>query len=59
MGLYRRLGADPPFGDPRRAHGIAMEGYYWRLSDPGSGRVIASKWLSRPMTRGGGGSQGY
>ena len=40
MGRYRRLGADPPFADPRRGHGIEMEGYYWRLSDPASGRVI-------------------
>lgn len=40
MGRYRRLGADPPFGDSRRGHGISMEGYYWRLSDPASGRVI-------------------
>ncbi|HET8952235.1 MAG TPA: tocopherol cyclase family protein [Solirubrobacteraceae bacterium] len=39
---YRRTGADLPFGDPRRAHGVAMEGYYWRLSDPGSGRCIVA-----------------
>ena len=38
--LYRRTGADLPFGDPRRAHGVAMEGYYWRLSDPDSGRCV-------------------
>ncbi len=37
---YRRTGADLPFGDPRRAHGVAMEGYYWRLSDPASGRCV-------------------
>lgn len=37
---YRALGADPPFGDPRRDHGVAMEGYFWRFSDPGSGRVV-------------------
>jgi hypothetical protein len=37
---YRRAGADLPFGDPRRAHGVAMEGYYWRLSDPASGRCV-------------------
>lgn len=31
---YRGSGADLPFGDPRRAHpGVAMEGYFWRISD--------------------------
>lgn len=37
---YRRAGADLPFGDPRRAHGVGMEGYYWRLTDPRAGRVV-------------------
>ena len=37
---YRRTGADPPFGDPRRAHGVAFEGYYWRLTDAAAGRVV-------------------
>src|ERR1700744_287505 len=37
---YRALGADPPFGDPRRDHGAAMEGYFWRFSDRASGRVV-------------------
>jgi hypothetical protein len=37
---YRALGADPPFGDPRRDHGAAMEGYFWRFSDPRTGRVL-------------------
>ena len=37
---YRALGADPPFGDPRRGHGVAMEGYFWRFSDPRSGRAV-------------------
>ena len=40
MSLYRRLGADPPFGDPVRDHGAAMEGYYWRLTDVAAGRVV-------------------
>jgi hypothetical protein len=40
VGAYRRLGADAPFGDPRRAHGVAMEGYYWRIWDPASGRSV-------------------
>ncbi|MGN0063282.1 MAG: tocopherol cyclase family protein [Nocardioides sp.] len=38
--LYRATGADLPFGDPLRAHGVAMEGYFWRFTDPGSGRVL-------------------
>jgi hypothetical protein len=39
---YRRTGADPPFGDPTRAHGVAMEGYYWRLTDSASDRVVVA-----------------
>jgi tocopherol cyclase len=39
---YRALGADPPFGDPRRDHGVGMEGYFWRFSDPRSGRVVVA-----------------
>jgi hypothetical protein len=31
---YRRTGADLPFGDLRRAHGVAFEGYYWRFAGP-------------------------
>lgn len=38
---YRATGADLPFGHPVRAHhGVAMEGYFWRITDPASGRVI-------------------
>ena len=37
---YRRTGADLPFGDPTRAHGVGMEGYYWRLTDAAAGRVV-------------------
>ena len=38
---YRSTGADLPFGNLLRAHdGVAMEGYFWRITDPGSGRVI-------------------
>jgi Tocopherol cyclase len=40
LDAYRRTGADPPFGDPRRDHGSAMEGYYWRIVDPAGGRVV-------------------
>ena len=31
--LYRATGADLPFGDPLTAHGVAMEGYFWRFTD--------------------------
>lgn len=38
---YRATGADLPFGDPTRAHhGVAMEGYFWRITDPSTGRVV-------------------
>jgi tocopherol cyclase len=37
---YRRLGADLPFGDPLRSHGVAMEGWFWRISAPASGDVV-------------------
>ena len=40
ISAYRRTGADLPFGDLRTAHGVAMEGYFWRFSDPATGRVI-------------------
>jgi len=37
---YRGWGADWPFGRPERAHGVAMEGYYWRITDPATHRVV-------------------
>lgn len=37
---YRASGADLPFGDPLPAHGVAMEGYFWRFTDPATGRVV-------------------
>lgn len=38
---YRSTGADLPFGDPTAAHrGVAMEGYFWRIIEPHTGRVI-------------------
>lgn len=37
---YRASGADRPFGDPLPAHGVAMEGYFWRFTDPATGRVL-------------------
>jgi hypothetical protein len=39
---YRGLGADGPFGDPRRAHGVGMEGYFWRFTDVRGGRVVVA-----------------
>ena len=42
LAAYRRTGADPPFGDPVRAHGVGMEGYYWRLTDVSAGRVVVA-----------------
>lgn len=44
MGLrawYRSTGADLPFQSPLPAHpGVAMEGYFWRITDRDSGRVL-------------------
>lgn len=42
LSAYRRLGGDPPFGDPLLGHGVGMEGYYWRLTDPAGGRVVVA-----------------
>ena len=39
LATYRRSGADPPWGDPRRYHGVAMEGYFWRFTQASVGRV--------------------
>ena len=40
MAAYRGTGADLPWGDPRRAHGVAMEGYFWRFTDVAHGRTL-------------------
>lgn len=40
MSSYRASGADLPFGRPEHAHGVAMEGYFWRLTDAARGRVL-------------------
>ncbi len=41
LGAYRATGADLPWGDLRPAHpGVRMEGYFWRLTDDASGRVL-------------------
>jgi hypothetical protein len=37
---YRSTGATLPYGDLLGAHGVAMEGYFWRVTDPGTGRVV-------------------
>ena len=37
---YRASGADLAFGRPERAHGVAMEGYFWRITDPATQRVV-------------------
>jgi hypothetical protein len=37
---YRATGADLPFGDPLPAHGVAMEGYFWRFTDVANARVV-------------------
>lgn len=37
---YRAGGADLPFGDPLPAHGVAMEGYFWRITDAARERVV-------------------
>lgn len=37
---YRASGADAPYAAPLPAHGVAMEGYFWRFTDPTSGRAV-------------------
>ena len=37
---YRASGADLPFTSPLGAHGVAMEGYFWRFTDPATGHVV-------------------
>lgn len=45
---YRARGADPPFEDHRAHHGVAFEGYFWRVTDAGaSGVVIALLGICR------------
>ena len=33
VAAFRGTGADLPWGDPLAAHGVAMEGYFWRFTD--------------------------
>jgi hypothetical protein len=42
LAVYRRTGADPPFGDPRGYHGVGMEGHFWRITQPDTGAVIVA-----------------
>ncbi len=42
IALYRRTGADVPFGDPLPSHGAEMEGWFWRLTDQGTGRAVVA-----------------
>lgn len=50
---FRASGADLPFGDPTRSHpGVAMEGYFWRITDPGTGRVIIALCGANQSPRG-------
>ncbi|MFZ0833777.1 MAG: tocopherol cyclase family protein [Mycobacterium sp.] len=42
INAYRRSGADVPFGDPLPTHGTAMEGWFWRVTDAASGRVVVA-----------------
>ncbi len=42
LAAYRRTGADLPWGDPVRAHGVTMEGWFWRFTDHPSGRVVVA-----------------
>lgn len=42
VNAYRRTGADVPFGDPLPSHGTEMEGWFWRVTDAASGRVVVA-----------------
>ena len=39
IAAYRRTGADLPWGDPLAPHDVAMEGWFWRITDPAGGRA--------------------
>jgi hypothetical protein len=42
LAAYRATGADPPIGDPARAHGVPLEGYFWRIVHPPSGVAVVA-----------------
>lgn len=44
------MGADLPWGDLRAAHGVPMEGYFWRFTDAVAGRVIVARPLYLPTS---------
>src|SRR5664279_1553276 len=39
---YRSSGADLPFGSLTSRHGVAMEGYFWRFTDPDAQSVVTA-----------------
>ena len=39
---YRLTGADVPFGDPLPSHRTEMEGWFWRVTEPSTGRAIVA-----------------
>ena len=47
LARYRASGADLPFGNPLAAHGLAMEGYFWRVTD-GDRSLIALIGVNAP-----------
>jgi len=54
--VYRATGADLPLADPAAAHGVPLEGYYWRIADARSNAVIVA--LSAACRDAGGGTWG-
>src|SRR4051812_50203439 len=59
LDTYRRTGADLPFGDPRRPHGVAMEGWFWRITAPATGVVAVVLAAGNPDAGGrAGGARG-
>ena len=39
---FRATGADLPWGDPLPAHGVATEGYFWKFTQPETGRILTA-----------------
>jgi tocopherol cyclase len=51
LAAYRATGADLPWGDPRGYHGVGMEGYFWRVTQPLTGAVVVVLTaINRPET---------
>src|SRR4051795_11827684 len=55
VAAYRATGADPPWGDPRGYHGVGMEGYFWRVTQPPAGGGGARVLRAPTDARDGGG----